>query len=106
MEIKYESCVEQAVVMGPQYMLWMPTISNAIRQMDQSPGLHQAKISWSRDHWISVSPTERGRRLACMSPQASLSLPLNVFPFLFHSEFPLSSPFVYNSLLYSYDHVH
>lgn len=54
----------------------MPTISNLIRQMDQStPGLYQAKSSWSRDQWISVSPTERGRRLACITPHASSSLP-------------------------------
>lgn len=62
--------------MGREYTLRMPTIRNAIRQMDQSaPGQHQAKSSWSRDQWISVNPTERGRRLGCMSPHASLSLP-------------------------------
>ena len=53
-----------AAIMGQECRLWMPTISNAIRQMDQStPGLDQAKSSWSRDQWISVSPTERGRRV-------------------------------------------
>lgn len=62
--------------MGQEYTLWMPTISNTIRQMDQSaPGLDRAKSSWSRDHWISVNPTERGRRFGCISPHASLSLP-------------------------------
>lgn len=76
MEIKFESCVEQAVIMGHAYALWMPTISNTIRQMDQSAaGLDHSKSSWSREEWISVSPTERGRRLRCMSPHASWSLP-------------------------------
>lgn len=77
------SCVEQAEIMGQTCMLGMPTISNAIRQMDQSaPGLYRAKSSWSCDQWISVSPTERGRRWGCLSPQASLSLPFECAPSL------------------------
>lgn len=44
--------------------------------MDQSaPGLDRAKSSRSCDQWISVNPTERGRRLGCILPHASLSLP-------------------------------
>lgn len=76
MATKSEPCVDQAVIMRHKYMLWMPTISNAIRQMDQSaPDPDQAKSSGSRDQWISVSPTERRRRLGCLSPHASWSLP-------------------------------
>lgn len=71
------------------YALWMPTISNAIRQMDQSaPGPDRAKSSWSRDQWISVSPTERGRRVGRMSPHASWSLPFECFPFSFTLNVP------------------
>ncbi|KAK2893593.1 hypothetical protein Q8A73_016077 [Channa argus] len=65
MATKCETSVDQAVITGQEYTLWMPTISNAIRQMDQSaPDLDQAKSSGSRDQWISVSPTERRRRIA------------------------------------------
>lgn len=65
-----------AVITGRGRTLWTPAISNTIRQMDQSaPGLDRAKSSRSCDQWISVNPTERGRRLGCISPHASLSLP-------------------------------
>lgn len=76
MATKSESCGDQAVIMGHEYTLWMPTIRNAIRQMDQSaPDLDWAKSSGSRDQWINVSPTERRRRLGCLPPHASWSLP-------------------------------
>lgn len=60
--------------MTQDYMLWLPTNSETIWQMDQStPGLNQAKSWWSHDQWISANPTEGGRTFGCISPHASLS---------------------------------
>lgn len=83
MAIKFESCVEQPVIMGQEYTLWMPTISNAIWQMDQSaPGLDQAKSSWSRDQWISVQPNWKGEEVRVHVTTCFLITSLRIcFPF-------------------------
>lgn len=85
--------------MGQKHTLRMPTISYAIRQMDQSaPGLEQGKSLWSRDQWISISPTERGRRLGSMSPHASLSFPFERVSLILSTSAPCLSVIQYVTL--------